>query len=264
MPETPVLELHDAAALRGLVEGRPLAVLSDIDGTLSPIVANPEDARATERAVRALAALVERGARVALITGRPLEVAQRMAPVAGAWFAANHGLTTYTDGKAETPADVKPYVELARQAIAEIGEIGLPGVMVEDKGAILALHYRNASSEEDARRAIEAAIARSPAAREFTLHRARKVIELRPPLAINKGTAARDFIALMTPSAVICMGDDATDIDMFRAVKASGVPCAVVAVANNEEAGVLKEADYFVRGVEGVERLLEQILTVMP
>jgi trehalose-phosphatase len=185
-----------------------------------------------------------------------------MAPVTDAWYAANHGLTTCIDGKAETPADVIPYVELARRAMGEIGDVGA-GVTVEDKGAILALHYRLAESEEDAVQAIEAAIERSPAAREFRVHHARKVIELRPPLPINKGTAARDFLGRMEPGAVICLGDDATDIDMFRAVRSTGVPSALVAVANSEERGVLDEADYWVAGVDGVEALLEAVVTAI-
>jgi trehalose 6-phosphate phosphatase len=96
------------------------------------------------------------------------------------------------------------------------------------------------------------------------MHRGRKVIELRPPLPLNKGTAASALLDRMAPAAVICLGDDVTDIDMFRTVQASGIPSAVIAVANDEETGVLAAADYFVRGVEGVEHLLEQVLIAIP
>jgi trehalose-6-phosphatase len=68
----------------------------------------------------------------------------------------------------------------------------------------------------------------------------------------------------IAPAAIICLGDDVTDIEMFRAVQGSGIPAAVIAVANDEETGVLAAADYFVSGVEGVERLLEQVLTAIP
>ena len=111
---------------------------------------------------------------------------------------------------------------------------------------------------------IESAIAGSPAARGFTIHHGRKVIELRPPLPLNKGTVASALLDRIAPAAIICLCDDVTDIDMFRAVQASGIPAAVIAVANDEETGVLDAADYFVRGVEGVERLLEQVLTAIP
>ncbi|MEO6197859.1 MAG: trehalose-phosphatase [Dehalococcoidia bacterium] len=250
--------------MRPLLARQPLAVLSDIDGTLAPIVSNPDRARVTARANNALHALADRGVRIGFVTGRSLDAARTMIDVPDAYYAANHGLTLFIDGEAQTAAEVAPFVELVRQAIAEIGGINVPGVLIEDKGPIVALHYRMAASEADAVAAIESAIAGSPAARGFTIHHGRKVIELRPPLPLNKGTAATSLLDRITPAAVICLGDDVTDIDMFRAVQASGIPSAVIAVANDEETGVMEAAEYFVRGVEGVERLLEQVLTAIP
>ncbi len=258
------VELRDIGPLRPLLAAKALAVLSDIDGTLAPIVANPEDARITGRAHAALARLIERGVGVGLITGRDLDKALEMTRLPGARIAANHGLTVYADGEINTPDEVIPFIAGARDVLAEIGAIDAPGVFTEDKGPIIAFHYRNAADEESAVRAIHAAIEKSASASLFRVQKGRKVIELRPPLAIDKGTAARDLIRATGAAAVICMGDDATDIDMFQAVRASGIRSAIIAMANDEESGVMEEADYFVPGVEGVGWLLEEILRALP
>jgi trehalose 6-phosphate phosphatase len=256
-------ELRDVAPLLPLLEERPFTLLSDIDGTLAPIVSNPEDARVTARAENALRELVEAGVLVALVTGRSLEVARGMVDVPGAYFAANHGLDIFADGLVETPDEVRPYVAWAREVLRDTRTIEAPGVVIEDKGPVVAFHYRMAASEDDARAAIRLAIAGSEAASRFRVQEGRKVIELRPPLDIDKGTAARALVARMGARSVLAMGDDATDVDLFRAVREMDVRSAIVAVRNEEATPeVLANADYFVEGVAGVEWLLGELVRV--
>lgn len=255
-------DLRDIEPLRPLLEHRPLALLSDIDGTLAPIVPHPEDAAVTPRARQAILALMEADVRVAFVTGRPLDTARQMAGIEDAYYAANHGLDVWAAGMRETPDEVRPYVAWARDVLQEIGPIDVSGVVVEDKGAILAFHYRRADVEADALAAIRSAIAGSEAAKHFRVQEGRKVYELRPPLQINKGTAARSLTERMGAKAVLAMGDDVTDLQMFEAVRAMGVPSAVVGVWNEESPEVVESADYFVRGVPGVEWLLEELVRV--
>jgi trehalose 6-phosphate phosphatase len=259
-PDPNPVELRDIEPLRPLLALKPLAVLSDIDGTLALIVPDPASAGVTERAAAALRTLAARGVRIGFITGRSSDQARRMTGIPEASYATNHGLTLSLGGDEMTPPEVARYAELAVRTLAEIGSIDIPGVMIEDKGPILAIHYRNAPSETEALTAIDAALQRSSASREFTRHAARKVIELRPPLPLNKGTAATAMLAHLSPAAVVCMGDDLTDVDLFDAVRASNIRSAIVAVWNEEQQQVMDAADYFVRGVGGVEALLEGIL----
>ena len=253
-------ELRDIEPLRPLLEHPPLALLSDIDGTLAPIVPHPDDARVTARAREAIRALIEVGVRVAFVTGRPLDTARRMVDTEDAYYAANHGLDVWADGRAEMPEAVRPYFGWARDVLREIGPIDVSGVIVEDKGAILAFHYRRADVEDDALASIRAAIASSEAAKHFRVQEGRKVYELRPPLEINKGTAARSLAERMGAKAVLAMGDDVTDVQMFEAVREMRVPSVVIGVWNEESPEVVKCADYFVRGVPGVEWLLEELV----
>lgn len=257
------IELTDLEPLRPILQHRPLGILSDIDGTVAPIVPNPEDARITERARAAITALTECGVRVAFVTGRALEKARDMVGLSKLYFAANHGLNLYVNGVTETPESVRPYVAWAGEVLQELAAADLPGVTVEDKGPVIAFHYRKAESEPLAVAAIHAAIKSSPAARAFRVQEGRKVIELRPPLSIDKGTAIDRLARLMGAAAVICLGDDATDLDMFLGVerlKSKGIPAASIAAWSPETPPVvLEKTDYMVRGVDGVEWLLEEI-----
>lgn len=254
-------ELRDISPLRPLLEHRPLALLSDIDGTIAPIVSHPDDSAVTSRAREALLLLIDAGIRVAFVTGRPLETARRMVAIEEAYYATNHGLDVWVpEGGRETPVEVRPYVDWARDVLREIGDIDTEGVVLEDKGAILAFHYRLAADTATALTAIKSAIARSETAKRFRVQEGRKVYELRPPLLINKGTAAQMLATRMGAASVLTMGDDVTDFEMFEGVRTMGLPNAVVGVWNAEEPEVVNQADYFVRGVAGVEWLLDQLV----
>ncbi|HEY5625081.1 MAG TPA: trehalose-phosphatase [Dehalococcoidia bacterium] len=260
-------QLRDIEPIRPLLAHRSLAVFSDIDGTLAPIVPDPTDARVSDRAREALRDLMALGVGVGLITGRDLAKAREMTGLPEAWFAANHGLTLSIDGDDETPEAASEFVTRARDVIRETAGVESAGVSVEDKGPIVAFHYRRAPSPEEARAAIEAALDSSAAAVAFRVHEGRMVVELRPALEVDKGTALEELSRRMRAGAVICIGDDRTDVDMFRRVTAmrdAGTPGATVAVDSPEvTAEVLAGADYCVDGVAGVEWLLEEIATAL-
>lgn len=260
-------ELRDIEPLRPLLDRKPFVILSDIDGTLAPIVPNPEDARISGRAREALLALIDEGVGVGFITGRALEKARDIVDIPGAYFAGNHGLNIAADGVVEAPEELRPYVGWAQQVIRDLGDLNVPGVIVEDKGPVVAFHYRMAEEENAAQAAIERAIEASESARNFRVQQGRKVIELRPPLAIDKGTAVEALAERMGAQSVLTMGDDATDLDMFRGVRdlrERGTPGVSVSVWSYEiQPVVLESTDYFVRGVEGVEWMLEEIVKAL-
>ena len=262
--------LTNIEPLLPLLRQRPLGVLSDIDGTLAPIVPRPEDAAVPEETRRLLRGLVAKGVRVALVTGRSLETARAMTGVEGIAFAAEHGLRLWVDGRLEAAPGLAEYEALAGQAQAELRqtELQMPGVQVENKGPLLAVHYRRAKEPRAAREAVLAAVERSAAARRFRLHEGRMVVELRPPLDVDKGTAAVTLIERLGLRGVVCLGDDITDIDMFAAAgrkRAAGLAAITVAVASEEATPeLLRAADYSLEGTEGVRWLLGEMLRALP
>ncbi len=256
-------QLRDIEPIRPLLDHRPLAVFADIDGTLAPIVPDPQEARITDRAREALRDLMTLGVGVGLITGRDLAKAREMTGLADAWYAATHGLTLSIDGVDGTPEAVRDFVPRVQDVIRETAGLEGAGVFVEDKGPLVAFHYRRASSPVEARAAIDAALDVSAAAKAFGVHEGRMVVELRPPLDLDKGTALEELSGRMGAAAIICLGDDRTDLDMFRRVtslRERGTPGATVVVESAEATDeLLAGADYSVGGVPGVEWLLGEI-----
>jgi trehalose 6-phosphate phosphatase len=254
--------------LRPVLERPPLAILSDIDGTVAPIVPIPEDAQISARNRELLSRLIESGVRVAFITGRALDKARAITGLEGAVYAGNHGLNVWMNGRLATPEPVGHYVELAADVLREMAALEMPGLVVEDKGPVIAFHYRKAADAEAARDLILAAIGGSPTAQAFAIYEGRKVIELRPPLPIDKGTAVAALAPQLGAGGVICLGDDMTDLDMFRGVeelRRAGTPGVNIAVYSDEAAPeLLRVTGYYVNGVEGVEWLLGEVLRALP
>ena len=251
------------------IRRRPLGLLSDIDGTLSPIVPRPEDARVPDAIREPLRRLAAKGVKVALITGRSLDTARRMVGLDDVAYAADHGLTVWLEGRREAAPGLAEYEALARQAEGDLQGLSqtLPGVQLENKGALLAVHYRRAQGP-GAREAILEALGRSQAAQRFRVQEGRMVVELRPPLPADKGTAVEMLVDRLGLQGGICLGDDITDIDMFAALRRlrdQGLAGAAVAVVSKEAAPEVEQAaDYTVEGPEGVEWLLTEIVRALP
>jgi trehalose 6-phosphate phosphatase len=259
--------LRDIEPLRPLLDVRPLGVFSDIDGTISPIVRRPEDAKVTPRCRELLAGLIGRGVQVALITGRALDVARSMVGVEEATYAANHGLEFWIDGSIEVAEGVAEYTGLVERVLAEAGDLIVAGVQVERKGPGVAFHYRRARDTEAARFSIMRVIESPTAVERFTVLEGRKVFELRPRIEASKGTATRLLAKRLGVKGIVCIGDDRTDIDMFHALsdlREGSTEGRSIAVLSPEVApDLLDTADYTVDGVEGVEWLLAELIRVL-
>lgn len=215
-------------------------VLLDVDGTLAPIAPRPEDASvpaATRDAVRALAG--GRDTHVALVSGRGAEDARRLVGVDGVWAIGNHGLETIDpDGTLSIDERVAAW-EGALQSVrasAEAAAASLPGTRVEDKGATLSVHYRLADAAGVPR--LERAVAAAAERAGLRVTRGRKVIEVRPPLAVDKGTAvlalARRLGATERSASILFAGDDTTDEDAMEALRGLHADAVTIHVEGEE------------------------------
>ncbi len=165
---------------------------------------------------------------------------------------------------------LEPYPELVRRAEQDLEPLvsRIPGVQFENKGPLLAVHYRRTAEPEAAREAILAELQRSPVTERFWVQEGRFLIELRPPIGVDKGTAAVALADRLGLKGAIALGDDITDIDMFAAVggkKSAGLAAVAVAVVNEEATpDLLQAADYSLEGTAGVRWLLAEILRALP
>jgi trehalose 6-phosphate phosphatase len=219
------------------------ALLFDVDGVLAPIVALPELAAVPDRTRDELRRLAGRYLLVACVSGRAGADARRLVGIDGIEYVGNHGL------------ELHPEADRAAAAIAAF-RAGLARP-VEDKRLSLSLHYREADDEEAARRELEE-VAASAATAGLVPRWGRKVLEIRPPLEADKGTAVQALIARSGARRGLYAGDDTTDLDAFAGLRAAGLEHAVaVAVASEEGPAELREsADVVVDGPEAVTELL--------
>ena len=138
-------------------------------------------------------------------------------------------------------------------------------VRLEDKEAIAALHWRGVPDEEEAQAAVED-VARRAEQAGFTSHWGRKVLEIRPPVRIDKGAGIVTLLRDKQLAAALYVGDDTTDLDAFRGLTElveSGRLGAAVRVGVRSDEGpteLAKEADVLVDGTDGVRELLQALL----
>jgi trehalose-phosphatase len=212
-------------ALLERLSGSPLVLLLDLDGTLSPIASRPQSAIIPPETRRVLERLVNLpGVHLVLLSGRSALDASQLASIDGAWTVGNHGLEIAPPGMPATPRDdVAPFADRITAAAERIGEATarFDGVTVEDKRWTLSVHYRLAERREVGElQAKVAAVARTAGLR-VTL--GKEVIELRPPVSADKGTASIEFAdrlgALQSGASLLCAGDDRTDEDAFVALR---------------------------------------------
>jgi len=262
------VRLDDIGPLESVLTRRPFGLATDIDGTLSPIVDTPDTAAVTPLCRRYLREIRRRVEVVAAISGRAPKVARRLVGLEDLIYIGNHGLSWWQQGREETLAEAAPYETRVRDARKDLAvRLNLPGLLLEDKGPILALHYRLCADPQAAREAILDALV--PWKKQgMRIREGRLVFELGPPLDIHKGTALARLMETYRLGSVLYLGDDLTDVDAFKVLRRwreeGKVSGAAVAVANPESGPkVMEEADYWVDGVPGVEWLLGAIATAV-
>ncbi|MEE9614226.1 MAG: trehalose-phosphatase [Thermodesulfobacteriota bacterium] len=246
--------LKNIERVKELAGSKRISLFLDYDGTLTPIVARPEVATLSFQVKEILRKLV-RLYPTAVITGRGLEDIRERVPIGGLVYAANHGMEVWSTGFTmvfDAGRDVG--AELKKLLAAFNGLVKkFKGVIVEDKGATLSVHYRLLDIKEV--KAFKAALRElaAPSVEKglVKLTEGKKVFELRPPVSWNKGRVVewimqRDGFSGTFP---LYVGDDETDRDGFRAVKGKGLSVFV--------GGMDDEADFYLNSQDEVRPFLE-------
>lgn len=245
------------------------AVLLDVDGTLAPIVRHADDATVPEAVRGLLIQVARRYGLVAVLTGRRSSDARRIVSIGSIAYVGVHG------GELLRPGSVRPEIDRALEdwtrrvqdfaRDADNATLSRLRVRLEDKHAIVAFHWRGAPDEEAAHAAVEELANRAEAV-GLSTHWGRKVLEVRPPVRIDKGIGVRHLLREADVRAAMYAGDDATDLDAFDALGelvAQGRLEHAVCVGIRSEEGpgaVVERADVVLSGPADVRRLLEALL----
>jgi trehalose 6-phosphate phosphatase len=241
------------------------AILLDIDGTLAPIVEQAADARVPEGTLQLLSQAARRYGLVACVSGRRASDARAMVGLGSITYLGSHGSELLEAGWTEAVMDpeLEEWARRIELFAAELDATQLQRLRVrlEDKRVILALHWRGAPDEDAARQAVEA-VAQQAVGTGLRTHWGRKVLEVRPPVEIDKGAGVRRLLGSGRASAAMYVGDDTTDLDAFRALRELAAGGALkhsiaVGVASDEApSAITSEADLVVEGTDGVLELL--------
>jgi trehalose 6-phosphate phosphatase len=244
------------------------AILIDVDGTIAPIVLDPGDAEVPARTRELLRSLAERYALVGCLSGRRALDARRIVGLDQLAYSGNHGFELLLPGEDEVrpdpsldghEGDAPRFVDgLDRSELERVG------IRTEDKGAIVGLHWRGAENE-GAAESLAHEIASEAEWQGLVPHHGRKVLEIRPNVAVNKGIAVAALIPARPVDSALYGGDDRTDVDAFialRTLRDDGQlkATACIAVASEESPPeVSEEADVTVPGPEGFVEVLETL-----
>jgi trehalose 6-phosphate phosphatase len=241
------------------------AIFCDVDGTLAPIVSRPEDARVPEETSRLLGRLARRYGLVACISGRSVADVRRLVGVGGVAYAGSHGAELLEPGST-TPRVAPAFKSWEPQVKEFVAARDTPAlramrVRIEDKGPIMTFHWRGAPDEDRAQTHLEG-LGQEAETAGLTIHWGRKVLEIRPPVPVDKGQAVRDLALRSAVRAALFGGDDVTDLDGFAALAAlvdEGKLDHGVRVGVRSEEGpreILEQADLVVDGIEGFQEVL--------
>jgi trehalose 6-phosphate phosphatase len=259
----------EAALVESMAEvlgGGRAALLTDVDGTISPHVARPEDARVLPEARAALAGLSQLLTLVAVVTGRSASDARAMVGLDGLLYVGNHGFEVLSASGLEVLPEAQPWVERIAAALEEVRrQVQQPGILFENKGATASVHYRLALDPDLAREQLIEILTRVADARGLRFESGRMVFNLLPPLAVSKGSAVRWLAREYRLDRLVFLGDDITDVHAFTALadlRKSGLARAIsIGVVDAETPPSIREfADACVPSADAVADLLCGVL----
>jgi trehalose 6-phosphate phosphatase len=274
----------DAAALahiREALAARPRGLFSDVDGTLSPIAPTPESAVPLPGVADLLDRARQRFDVVAAVSGRSARDARRMVGLDTITYIGNHGFerldpVTRNSSPEHTAAGVVhilpealPYQPAVEAVLARIGADlapRSPGLRIEPKGVTASVHVRNTPDPAAAEEAVYCLASELAVPLGLRVTRGKMVVELRPPVAVDKGVAVARVIREHGLRAALYLGDDRTDIDAFRALRrlTDEGACRGVAVAvlhDEAPADLAAAADVALDSIQRIPAFLRWLLT---
>lgn len=245
-----------------------IALLSDFDGTLSPIVDRPEQAFLPDAARLVLQELARRpDVSVAIISGRSLRDLKDRVAIENVTYVGNHGLEI----EGPTFKFVEPEAQNTRPVLSRLYQTlkhalsPFRGVIVEDKGLTLTVHYRMVDGNliGDFKAIFEQVSGSVRSLGRVRVTSGKKVHEVRPAVSCDKGTAIDMLLERQAKHSgsrgnlVIFLGDDITDEDGFKVVRRNNGISVFVGAENQDSA-----ADYFLKSPDEVQEFLRWLVEI--
>lgn len=241
--------------------GRPLLLMLDVDGTLAPIAPHPSLARVPDETREILAELARRPrVLIVVVSGRAAHDARRMVGVENLWTIGNHGAEVIDPSGEVTvdPAVTRYALVVGRVArTLPLALAAFDGAVLENKGWTLSVHYRLVDDAVVPQ--LQVLVEESAERNGLLVTQGKRVIEIRPPANVDKGTAIRrlaERLGAFSPDAsLLFAGDDATDEDAFQMLRVELPRAVTIHVGDNAKTA----AEFSLATPERVRALLERI-----
>ena len=245
------------------------AVITDIDGTISKIVLDPDEATISQIMKATLKKLVNKFQLVGIVTGRNVRNAKEMLEVEGLLYIGSHGLEYLKDDEIYIEPEVEEYLPLIQKVAQNIQTeeelCNIKNILFQEKGLCFTVHYRKCEDPEGTRRKILDAINELEGLEKFKITEGRKVVEIRPKIGHDKGTILEKLLFENALEKIIYLGDDVTDVDAFNKLKelkgegkVNGV--GIVVVSEEVPEFVKENASFYVNGVQEVQKFFNWLL----
>jgi len=237
---------------------RPLLVALDVDGTISPIVRDPDKAEISPETLAVLGALSNApGIELALITGRDLQSLRRMERLEGVWRAVEHGGVVLAPDEEAGKRSLNEAQRTALERFKAWADSHALGAFIEYKPQAIAVHVR-AIAMHDPERAERLMDQADTLAQSLGLHvRRGKALREAEVVPNDKGRALREILERSGARSVLFVGDDLTDIPAIELATELGVGAFV---QSPEQRGTPSHAAVVLDGVDEVVAVLRGLL----
>lgn len=251
--------------IENLLNRSKFGLVTDVDGTISPIVDRPDQARVDPGIKATLKSLTGILPLVAVVSGRSAQDVSGRVGIEGIVYIGNHGLERLVGDQVIPNTGVSKYRSALQLAAKELQPLIYPGMMVEDKIATLSVHYRMAENHHQVEEKLLPSISSIANKHGLDLFSGRKVYELRPPIKMDKGSAFRSLVIEHGLEAALYLGDDTTDAAALKEtgqLRQEGI-CQAYGVGVGTDtmpAEVRRYSDWTASGIEDVSELFAFLL----
>ena len=258
--------LDNLPVLAEILDHRPFGLITDIDGTISPTSTDPLHVTIPQSNRNYLRALSKRLDLVAVVSGHSATEVRQMVDGKKILCLGHYGMERWQDGRPVLHPKAQPYLPAMRDIASQLGPLkSIEGVIIQDKGASISLHYRLSGHPEQAKQSILAFLHGLPQIRQLRILPENMVIGIVPPMAIDKGTAVRDLIEERRLSGGVYMGDDTADVLAFAAIREANnrgtfKGLAIAVTGADTAPDVSATADFTLDGVKETKTFLKWLV----
>ncbi|MBN1872072.1 MAG: trehalose-phosphatase [Candidatus Omnitrophica bacterium] len=248
---------------RRIERGRKLVLLFDLDGTLTPIIGNPNRTVLSQKVRSEIKKLARKeNLYMGIVSGRGIKDVMRLVGIRGIYYAGNHGLEIEGPRHSFSHPSYKkfgPFMQMIARTLAEKIE-GIKGAILEDKKHSLSLHYRLVDQKyiQKVIAVFQAVCRPYLKSGKIRITRGKKVFEARPPVQWDKGKAVKAIKKMMNAGGALTLfiGDDITDEDAFKVLRKKDYSIRV-----SKKKG--SRAKYYLKNTEDVRRLLMRLNKIL-